>query len=42
MVLNICYERDNVVRLVSAGGVPPLIAFAKDDSHEDLQAGPNP
>ena len=38
MVLNICYERDNVVRLVSAGGVPPLIAFAKDDSHEDLQA----
>ena len=38
VVLNICYERDNVVRLVSAGGVPPLIAFAKDDSHEDLQA----
>jgi hypothetical protein len=38
VVLNICYERDNVVRLVSAGGVPPLISFAKDDSHADLQA----
>ena len=38
VVLNICYERDNVVRLVSAGGVPPLISFAKDDSQADLQA----
>ena len=38
VVLNICYERDNVVRLVSAGGVPPLISFAKDDSNADLQA----
>ena len=38
VVLNICYERENVVRLVSAGGVPPLISFAKDDSQTDLQA----
>jgi|EP00908_Phaeocystis_cordata_P008762 hypothetical protein len=38
VVLNICYERDNVVRLVNAGGVPPLILFAKDDSQMDLQA----
>ena len=27
VVLNVCYERENVQRIISAGGVPPLIAL---------------
>ena len=38
VVLNICYERENVVRLVHADGVPPLVQFASDNENADLQA----
>lgn len=27
VVLNVCYERDNVQRIINAGGVPPLITL---------------
>jgi len=37
VVLNVCYERENVQRIIGAGGVPPLIALlAKEEL--DLQA----
>ena len=37
VVLNVCYERDNVQRIISAGGVPPLIALLAS-TELDLQA----
>ena len=37
VVLNICYERENVARLVDAGGVPPLVAYL-GSSNAELQA----
>jgi hypothetical protein len=37
VILNVCYERDNVQRIISAGGVPPLIALLGRDELE-LQA----
>ena len=37
VVLNICYERDNVSLIMDCGGVPPLISFLSRDA-EDLQA----
>ena len=37
VVLNICYERENVQKVVDAGGVPPLIALLDSESQE-LQA----
>ena len=37
VVLNVCYERENVQRIISAGGVPPLIALLSSDEL-DLQA----
>jgi len=37
VILNVCYERDNVERIIACGGVPPLISLLS--SHElDLQA----
>ena len=37
VVLNICYERENVQRIISAGGVPPLIHLLAAEEL-DLQA----
>ena len=37
VVLNICYERENVQRIIDAGGVAPLVVLLGDDSQE-LQA----
>ena len=37
VVLNICYERENVARLVDAGGVPPLVAYL-GSANAELQA----
>ena len=37
VVLNICYERENVARLVDAGGVPPLVAYL-GSTNAELQA----
>ena len=37
VVLNVCYERENVQRIISAGGVPPLIALLASEEL-DLQA----
>ena len=36
-MLNICYERENVARLVDAGGVPPLVAYL-GSANAELQA----
>lgn len=37
VVLNVCYERDNVARIIAAGGVTPLIALL-GATQLDLQA----
>mmetsp|Transcript_16932 Transcript_16932/g.43497 ORF Transcript_16932/g.43497 Transcript_16932/m.43497 type:complete len:342 (+) Transcript_16932:81-1106(+) len=37
VVLNVCYERDNVARIIAAGGVPPLIGLLSS-TELDLQA----
>lgn len=37
VVLNVCYERENVQRVIAAGGVPPLIALLSS-TELDLQA----
>lgn len=37
VVLNICYERENVQRIIDGGGVPPLVRLLASDNPE-LQA----
>ena len=37
VVLNICYEKSNVIMLIKANGVPPLRDFLKTDD-EDMQS----
>jgi hypothetical protein len=37
VVLNVCYERENVARIIQAGGVPPLISLLANPDL-DLQA----
>ena len=37
VVLNVCYERENVARIINAGGVPPLIKLLAS-TELDLQA----
>lgn len=38
VVLNICYEKENVHMVLAAGAAPPLIAFLGEGSNVELQA----